>query len=75
MELLKKYISEINEDLKINDLNIKEVQMRLPSRKHFWVARMIDAKINKTKLYKQKKQLIKELVKRIVSVFQVVVVL
>jgi len=67
MELLKKYISEINEDLKINDLNIKEVQMRLPSRKHFWVARMIDAKINKTKLYKQKKQLIKELVKRIQS--------
>lgn len=65
MELLKKYISEINEDLKVNDLNLKEVQMRLPSRKHFWVARLIDAKINKTKLFKEKKQLIKDIVKRI----------
>jgi hypothetical protein len=65
MELLKKYISEINEELKVNDLNIKEVQMRLPSRKHFWVARLINAKVEKNNLLKDKKRLVKNLVKRI----------
>lgn len=45
MELLERYIKEIAEDLKIDEFNIKDVQLRLPARKHFWVARLITHKI------------------------------
>lgn len=67
MELLKRYIDEINKDLIVNDFNIKEVQLRLPSRKHFWVARLIDAKIDRNKLIGKKKDLKKELTQRIIA--------
>ena len=43
-------MDEIGEDLVVDDFNIKEVQMRLPARKHFWVARLMDAKVEKNKL-------------------------
>ena len=67
METLKRYIEEVNKDLIIDDFNIKDSQMKLPSRKHFWVARLMDAKINKNKLLSKKKQHKKELVSRIIS--------
>lgn len=65
MDLIKKYKEEIGSDLVINDFNIKEVQLRLPARKHFWAARLIDAKIELHSLQKQKKKLKKEIVKRL----------
>ena len=61
MELLQRYIKEIAEDLKIDEINIKDVQMRTPSRKHFWVARLINHKIELEKLKKKKKAVIKML--------------
>lgn len=67
MDQLTKYIEEINNDLVVNDFNIKEVQLRLPSRKHFWVSRLINAKIERDKLLKQKKVRKKELANRIIS--------
>jgi hypothetical protein len=65
MDLLKRYKEEITNDLLLNDFNIKEVQLNLPSRKHFWAARLIDAKINYQKLIKHKKNLKKNIVKKI----------
>lgn len=65
MDLIKRYKEEIGNDLIINDFNIKEVQLRLPSRKHFWAARLIDAKIELHSLQKQKKTLKKQIVKRL----------
>lgn len=65
MDLIKKYKEEIGNDLVINDFNIKEVQLRLPARKHFWAARLIDAKIELHSLQKQKKALKKQIVKRL----------
>ena len=67
MELLKKYIEEITKDLQLDDLNIKEAQMRLPARKHFWVARLIESKIKRNSLFRDKKQLKKEVVKKVIS--------
>lgn len=67
METLKKYIEEVNKDLQIDDFNLKQAQMKMPSRKHFWVARLIDAKINKNKLLTRKKQHKKDLVTRIIT--------
>jgi hypothetical protein len=65
VDLIKKYKEEIGNDLIINDFNIKEVQLRLPARKHFWAARLIDAKIELHSLQKQKKALKKQIVKRL----------
>ena len=66
MELLKKYIEEITKDLYLDDFNIKESQMRLPAKKHFWVARLMDAKINRNTFIRNKKHLKKELVKKVI---------
>ena len=55
MSIMERYIEEIKQDLIVNDFNIKEVQLRLPARKHFWVARLIDAKIKRNSLLRDKK--------------------
>jgi hypothetical protein len=67
MELLKKYMDEIGQDLVVDDFNLKEVQMRLPARKHFWVARLMDAKVEKNRLLLKKKRLKKELTKKVIT--------
>ena len=65
--MLKKYIEEIGEDLVLNDLNLKQQQQRLPARKHFWVGRLIDAKIKRNDLIAEKRNLKKELVKKVIE--------
>lgn len=67
MELIERYKDEIGKDLIINDFNIKDIQLKLPARKHYWAARLIDAKIALHKLNKRKKTLKESLVKRIIS--------
>jgi len=67
MELLRKYINEIGQDLVLDDFNIKEAQMRLPARKHFWVARLMEAKIKRNSLIRDKKKIKKELVKKVIT--------
>ena len=67
VELLRRYQEEIGPDLLITDFNIKEMQLKLPSRKHFWAARLIDAKINLHQLHKRKKSLKKALVVKILA--------
>ena len=60
-------MDEISKDLIIDDFNIKEAQMRLPARKHFWVARLVDAKINISKLQQKDKELRQILSRKIVE--------
>tara|TARA_R110000787_G_scaffold173595_2_gene286205 strand:+ start:337 stop:732 length:396 start_codon:yes stop_codon:yes gene_type:complete len=67
MELLRKYINEIGQDLVLDDFNLKEAQMRLPARKHFWVARLMEAKIKRNSLITDKKKIKKELVKKVIT--------
>jgi hypothetical protein len=67
VELLKRYKEEIGSDLLITDFNIKDIQLKLPSRKHFWAARLIDAKIELSNLQKRKKNLKKSLVTKIIA--------
>lgn len=67
MDLLKKYKEEIGEDLVVTDYNIKDIQLKLPSRKHFWAARLIDAKIEVHNLQKRKKKLKKAFVQKIIT--------
>tara|TARA_R110002033_G_scaffold163065_1_gene200005 strand:- start:603 stop:998 length:396 start_codon:yes stop_codon:yes gene_type:complete len=67
MELLRKYIGEIGQDLVLDDFNLKEAQMRLPARKHFWVARLMEAKIKRSSHINDKKKIKKELVKKVIT--------
>tara|TARA_R100001129_G_scaffold12747_1_gene8334 strand:- start:11599 stop:11994 length:396 start_codon:yes stop_codon:yes gene_type:complete len=67
MELLKKYIDEIGQDFVLDDFNLKEAQMRLPARKHFWVARLMDAKVKRNVFISKKKKLKKEVVKKVIT--------
>lgn len=67
MELLKRYKEEIANDLLITDFNIKEMQLKLPSRKHFWAARLIDAKVTLGALNTKRKKLKKALATKIIA--------
>lgn len=57
MTLLETYQTQYKEFTTIDDFNIEQRVMRVPAEKHFWVARMIDAKRQKIKLNRQKKKL------------------
>lgn len=57
MELLERYIKEIEEDLKIDEFNIKEASLKSPSKKHYWVAKLIQHKKNIARLEAEKEQL------------------
>ncbi len=65
--MLKRYIDEIGKDLVLDDFNLKEAQLRLPARKHYWVARLIEAKIERNKLISKKKALKKKVIKQVIQ--------
>ena len=60
-------MQEIGEDLVLNDLNLKQQQQRLPARKHFWVGRLVEAKIKRNDLIAEKRKLKKDLVKKVIE--------
>ena len=64
-ELLQDYGAELQEDLDIDDLNITDKQMKLPSLKHKWVARLIKHKNEKGKLQELRKEAIEKIVDQI----------
>ena len=43
--MLEEYIKELEADLKINELNLKDYQLRLPALKHKWAGRLIRHKL------------------------------
>lgn len=63
--MLDQYIKELEEDLKIDDLDLKNYTMKLPGIKHKWAGRCIRHKIElndlKIEKEKRKKQLIKQI--------------
>lgn len=66
-ELIKKYQAQYEEFCKINDFNLEEITKRVPAEKHFWVCRLIDAKIEKDRLYKSKASTKSALQKKIMA--------
>lgn len=45
--MIDKYTAELNDDIKIDYVNVRDVQMKLPAIKHKWVARLINHKIER----------------------------
>ena len=66
-ELIKKYQEQYEEFTKINDFNLEEVTKRVPAEKHFWVCRLIDAKIERDRLHKTKASTKNALQKKIMA--------
>eukprot|EP01043_Picozoa_sp_COSAG02_P080521 COSAG02_NODE_19182_length_896_cov_0.766625_3_plen_131_part_01 len=43
-EIIERYSEEIEKELHIDEFNIKEMSLKTPARKHFWVCRLIQHK-------------------------------
>jgi len=54
------YKKSIENDLKVDQFNIHNKINEIASLKHFWVAKLIESKIELKKLEKQKRELIKK---------------
>jgi hypothetical protein len=59
-ETFLKYKEAIERDLKIDQFNIHNKVNDIPSLKHFWVAKLIESKIEIKKLQRKKTDLIKK---------------
>jgi hypothetical protein len=63
--MLEKYIEELEQDLKIDELNLKDYQLRLPAIKHKWAGRAIRLKLEIVNDIKESETLKKFLVDEI----------
>ena len=63
MQVLEIFEKELKNDTKIDELNLLEKQMMLPSIKHKWVARLIEQKRKLNSLNRKKKTLREEVLK------------
>ena len=65
MKIIDQYIKEIEKDLYVNEFNLKEVSLKTPSRKHFWVSKLIHHKKQvmnlKGERYELKKRIVEEI--------------
>ena len=64
-DLFKEYHEKIEEFLKIDELNMKDAQMSLPSVRHYWVGRLMYHKQEINKFKKLKEDAAKKLRARI----------
>lgn len=63
--LLEEYIKELESDLKIDELVLKEYQLKLPGIKHKWAGRLIRHKMEINDLRRKKETLKKDLINKI----------
>ena len=63
--LLEEYIKDLESDLKIDELVLKEYQLKLPGIKHKWAGRLIRHKMEINDLRRKKESLKKDLINKI----------
>jgi hypothetical protein len=63
--LLEDYIKELENDLKIDELILKDYQLKLPGIKHKWAGRCIRHKLELVAIRKKREKLKKEIVDKI----------
>lgn len=51
---IEEYSNEYKEFVNIDDFNMEERVKKIPSQKHFWVARLIEAKQEKVNLHRKR---------------------
>lgn len=57
MDLIENYIIELEKDIKLDQFNIRDNQMKLPAHKHKWVGRLMRHKYEIVKLNQKKANL------------------
>ena len=67
MNILDQYLTEFSEDTRVDEFNVKDVQMKLPGIKHKWVGRLMRSKIDINTLQRDKKTKIDELSKVLIA--------
>lgn len=65
MKIIDQYKKDIEKELQVDEFNIKDVSMKSPGRKHFWVCKLIQHKKNLLNLKAERYNLKKELVRLI----------
>lgn len=60
-ENFEKIVKEIEQDLKIDRMNMDEKSLQIPSIKHYWVAELYRTKIQIQKLEKAKRERTKQI--------------
>lgn len=65
--LLEDYIKELETDLKISELELKDYQLKLPGIKHKWAGRCIRHKMELNELRKKREFLKKSLVDKLME--------
>lgn len=65
VEQIQKYKSELDGDISLDEINIKEVQLRLPGIKHKWVNRLVLHKIQLRSLEREKRDIMSQLSTRL----------
>jgi len=65
VNLLDKYIEELKQELVIDEMNVSAVQRRLPARRHFWAARLIQHKRDIFRLKKEKDEIEQRIAKEL----------
>ncbi|NDB81399.1 MAG: hypothetical protein EB127_01430 [Alphaproteobacteria bacterium] len=65
MSELEKYIHELEQDVILDELNMKESALMLPAKKAKWVSRLMLEKTALSDLHKKKSQIIKSAVEEV----------
>jgi len=65
MSELERYIKELESDVVLDELNLKEAALTLPAKKAKWVSRLMIEKSNLIELNKKKNQIIKSAVEEV----------
>ena len=65
MTILEKYIKELEADVVLDELNLKEAALMLPAKKAKWVSRLIIEKNNLNNMYKKREEAVKTAVAEI----------
>ena len=67
MSKLEQFQNEYSEFAKINDMNLEQRAMRVPAEKHYWVARLIDAKKEQYVLLRNKKKVKEAMTRKMIE--------
>lgn len=67
MDILEKYILELEKDVTLDQFNIRDCQMKLPAYKHKWVGRLMRHKQERARLFHEKHELKKRIASKIQS--------
>ena len=65
MPTIDEYIEQIEEDVKISELNVKDRQMMLPALKHKYAGLLIRAKVDLSKMYGKRKGLLIQIAEKL----------